>query len=181
MAFERRLEVVLGPGGPGQVKVALGRGQDQFVADVPVELLQRSVRIPNSEFVAVVKGRELVRNEPAGRVWLVIQDQLRAVLNSDWDPIGVADIVDDEYDMYIGHIHSLLATDAAEQAIADHFLWIELERMGLTGTPMDELLGVAATLRNLQLPSMENHGPPARKKTTSRALLPEHVPKPSAS
>jgi len=181
MAFERRLEVVLGPGGPGQVKVALSRGQHQFVADVPVELLQPSVRIPNSEFVAVVKGRELVRNEPAGRVWLVIQDQLRAVLNSDWDPIGVADIVDDEYDMYIGHIHSLLATDAAEQAIADHFLWIELERMGLTGTLMDELLGVAANLRNLQLPSMENHGPPARKKTTSRALLPEHVPKPSAS
>ena len=36
--------------------------------------------------------------------WLTIQDQIRAVLNSDWDPIGVADIVDDEYDMYIAHI-----------------------------------------------------------------------------
>jgi len=99
----------------------------------------------------------------------------------DWDPIGVADIVDDEHDMYIGHIRSLLATDAAEQALPDHLLWIELERMGLTGTPMDQLLRVAANLRNLPLPSVENHGPTARKKTTSRALLPEHVPKLSAS
>jgi hypothetical protein len=115
MAFEKRLEaVVLGPGRPGEVKVALGRGEHQFVADVPFELLQPSLRTPNSEFVAVVKGRELVRIETAGRVWLTIQDQIRAVLNSDWDPIGVANIVDDEYDMYIGHIYSLLATDAAE-------------------------------------------------------------------
>jgi hypothetical protein len=135
MAFERRLEaVVLGPGRPGHVKVALDRGQHQFVTDVPFELLRHSLRMPNSEFVAVVNGRELVRIEPAGRIWLTIQDQIRAVLNSDWDPIGVADVVDDEYDMYIGQIHSLLAKDSSEQAIADHLLRIELKRMGLTGT-----------------------------------------------
>jgi hypothetical protein len=92
MAFERRLEaVVLGPGLPGQVKVTLGRGQQQFVADVPVELLDPSLRLPNSEFVAVVKGRDLVRVESAGNAWLIIQNQMRDVLNSDWDPIGVAD------------------------------------------------------------------------------------------
>jgi len=163
MAFERRLEaVVLGPGRPGQLKVGLGRGKHQFVADVPFELLQPSLRMPNSEFVAVVKGRELVRAEPAGRVWLVIQDRIRAVLNNDWDPIGVADAVGDEYDMYIGHIHSLLATDASEQAVADHLLWIERERMGLSGTPMNQLLRVAANLQNLQLPSLENPGSPAK-------------------
>jgi hypothetical protein len=97
MAFERRLEaVVLGPGKPGQLRVALGRGEHQFVADVQFDLLQPSLRMPNSEFVAVVNGRELVRIEPAGRIWLTIQDQIRVVLNRDWDPIGVADIVDDE-------------------------------------------------------------------------------------
>jgi hypothetical protein len=163
MAFERRLEaVVLGPGRPGQVKVALGRGQQRFVADVPSELLQPSLRMPNSEFVAVVEGRELVRIEPAGRVWLMIQNRIRVVLNRDWDPIGVADIVDDEYDMYIGNIYSLLATDTDEQAIADHLLWIELERMGLTGTPMNQLFRVAANLRSLQLPPLEKPGSPAR-------------------
>jgi hypothetical protein len=164
MTFETRLEaVVLGPGKPGQVKVALGRGQNQFVADIPIELLQPSLRMPNSEFVAVVNGRDLVRIEPAGRVWLTIQDQIRAVLNTDWDPVGVADIVDDEYDMYIGHIYSLLVTGADEQAIVDHLLWIELERMGLTGTPMDRLRRVVANLRNLDLPTLENPGPPTRK------------------
>ena len=162
MAFERRLEaVVLGPGRPGQLRVALGRGEHKFVADVPSELLQPSLRMPNSEFVAVVNGRELVRIEPAGRIWLTIQDQIRAVLNGDWDPIGVADIVDDEYDSYIGQIYSLLATDSSEQAIADHLLRIELERMGLTGMPMNQLLQVAANLRSLQLPSLENPGSPA--------------------
>jgi hypothetical protein len=164
MAFERRLEaVVLGPGKPGQVRVALGRGQNQFVVDVPFELLQPSLRMPNSEFVAVVNGRDLVRIEPAGRIWLTIQDQIRAALNTDWDPIGVADIVDDEYDMYIGDIYSLLVINADEQAIVDHLLWIELERMGLTGTPMNELLGVVANLRNLKLPRLDNPGSPTRK------------------
>jgi hypothetical protein len=157
MAFERRLEaVVLGPGRPGQVKVTLGRGKQQFVADVPAELLRPSLRLPNSEFVAVVSGRDLVRVEPAGRVWLTIQNQICNVLNSDWDPIGVADIVDDEYDMYIGHIHSLLMKGASEQAIAEYLLWVELERMGLTGTPIDQRLRVAKNLQNLHLPSLEN-------------------------
>jgi hypothetical protein len=159
MAFERRLEaVVLGPGKPGQLRVALGRGEHQFVADVQFDLLQPSLRMPNSEFVAVVNGRELVRIETAGRIWLTIQDQIRVVLNRDWDPIGVADIVDDEYDMYIGHIYSLLATDSAEQTVADHLLRIELERMGLIGTPMNQLLRVAANLRELHLPPLENRG-----------------------
>jgi len=157
MAFERRLEaVVLGPGRPGQVKVTLGRGQQQFVADVPVELLPPLLRLPNSEFVAVVNGRDLLRVEPAGRAWLTIQNQIRNVLNSDWDPIGVADIVEDEYDMYIGHIHSLLMKDTSEQDLAEYLSWVELERMGLMGTPMDQRLRVAKNLQNLHLPPLEN-------------------------
>jgi hypothetical protein len=138
------------------VKVTLGHGQQQFVADVSVELLGASLRMPNSEFVAVVKGRDVVRVEPAGRVWLTIQNQMRKVLNSDWDPIGVADIVDDEYDMYIGHLHSLLIKGASEQDIAEYLLWVELERMGLTGTPIEQRVRVAKNLKNLHLPSLEN-------------------------
>lgn len=156
MAFERRLEaVVIGPGRPGYLQVALGRGQNQFVAEIAATLLQPSLRLPNSEFVAIVKGRELVSIEPAGRAWLSIQDLIRRVLNSDWDPIGVADMVDDEYDMYIGHIYSLLAADAADQEVADYLLWVELERMRMTGTPMDKLLRLAAKLRNLPLPRLD--------------------------
>lgn len=156
MAFERRLAaVVIGPGRPGHLRVALGRGQNQFVAEVATTLLQPSLRMPNSEFVAIVNGRELVNVEPAGHAWLTIQDLVRKVLNSDWDPIGVADMVDDEYDMYIGHIYSLLAANAADQEVADYLLWVELERMGMTGTPMKELLSVAAKLRSLPLPCLD--------------------------
>jgi len=165
---ERRLEaVVVGPGKPGIVRVALGRGERRFVVDVPFELLQPSLRLPNSRFVAVVEGRELVRVEPAGRIWLAIQDQIRSVLNADWDPIGVADVVDDEYDMYIGRIYSLLASDASEQAIAAHLLSIELDRMGLGGTPMNQLIKVVAKLRKLQLPPLTGPGSPDKNEATA--------------
>jgi hypothetical protein len=154
---ERRLEaVVIGPGKPGILKVALGRGQGQFVADVPFEKLEPSLRLPNSHFVAVVEGRELVRVEPAGRIWLTIQDEIRSVLNTDWDPIGVVgDGINDEYDSYIGRIYSLLLSSASEQAIAEHLRAIEVDRMGLTGTSMDQLFKVAAKLLALQLPRLQ--------------------------
>jgi hypothetical protein len=157
MAFERRLEAtVLGPGRPGQMKVTLGHGQERFVADVPVELLPSSLRMPNSEFVALVKGRDVVSVEPDGQAWLTIQNQMRDILNRDWDPIGVADIVADEYDMYIGQIHSLVAKPTSEKEIADYLLWVEVERMGLTGTPIDQRLLVAKNLRELHLPTLRN-------------------------
>ena len=110
--------------------------------------------MPNAKFVAAVNGRDVVRAEPAGRAWLVIQDKIRDVLNRDWDPIGVvADGIDDEYDMYIGHIYSLLVSGSDSQVIAAHLFRIETERMGLTAPPMDGLLQVAATLKKLELPS----------------------------
>jgi len=150
---ERRLEAtVIGPGKPGILKVSFGRGQGQFVADVPFEKLDPSLRMPNSQFVAVVEGGELIRVEPAGRIWLTIQNQIRSVLNSDWDPIGVVgDGIDDEYDMYIGRIYSLILSGASEHAIAEHLRSIEVDRMGLTGTSMDQLYKVAAKLLKLQL------------------------------
>ena len=41
--------------------------------------------------------------------------------------IGVAEVVEDEYDMYIGHIHSLLRTSASEQATAEYLSQFEHE------------------------------------------------------
>ena len=156
MAYERRLEAkIVGPGKRGQLRVALGLGENRFVTDVSAELIQPSLRMPNAEFVAVVDGRDVVRVESDGRAWLTIQDEVRAVLNRDWDPIGVADIVEDEYDMYIGHIYSLLASDANERSIADYLLWVETDRMGLTGTAADQLVRVAAKIKALKLPRIE--------------------------
>jgi hypothetical protein len=165
---ERRLEaVVIGPGKPGLLRVALGHGERRFVVDAQSELLQPHLRLPNSEFVAVVEGRELVRVESAGRIWLTIQDQIRSVLNADWDPLGVSDIDDEQYDIYIGRLYSLLASDVSEQAIAAHLLSIELERMELVGTPMDKLLKVATKLRELQLPPLDGPSSPDKNEATA--------------
>jgi hypothetical protein len=150
---ERRLEaVVVGPGAPGFLKIALGRDDRRFVADVPADRLPASLRPPNSRFVGVVEGRDLIRVESAGRAWLDIQDRMRAVLNASWDPIGVAEDVDDEYDGYIGGILSLLRNDASVDVIAEHLSRIEVELMGLAGSPLTQLREVAVRLRQLQLP-----------------------------
>jgi hypothetical protein len=58
--------------------------------------------------------------------------------------------------MYIGQIQSLLAKCASENEIAEHLLWVDVERMGLTGTPISQRLLVAKNLRELQLPSLGN-------------------------
>lgn len=156
MALERRLRAtVLGPGAPGQLKVTLGRGKGEFVSEVAADLLPASLRIPNSQFVAVVKGRELVRVETEGRPWFAIQDRIREVLNAEWDPIGVAHDTEDEYDSYIGHIYSLIRKGASDQEIAEHLSQIEQESMGLSSASFDRLVQIAAHLRGLQLPELK--------------------------
>jgi hypothetical protein len=136
----------------GFLKVAFGRDHHRFVADVPADRLPPSLRLPNSQCVGVVAGRDLIRVESAGRAWLEIQDHIRAVLKASWDPIGVAGDVDDEYDGYIGGIFSLLRSDASVDVIAEHLSRIEVERMGLASSPFTQLREVAVRLRTLQLP-----------------------------
>lgn len=50
------------------------------------------------------------------------EDELRAILMREWDPIGVADIseVADEYDDYVLHIGSMLADGTDEAEIAEY-------------------------------------------------------------
>lgn len=152
---ERRLEaVVIGPGVPGMLKIRLGRHDGTFVMDVRAEDIPPPLRMPNASFVAVVAGRHFVRVEPLGEAWLEIQDQIRAVLNTEWDPIGVAHPVDDEYDGYIAGIHSLLGQGASVETLAGHLKSIEVERMELRGSRKEKLLAVATSLQRLGLPKL---------------------------
>ena len=147
---ERRVEAtVIGPGSPGHLRVRLGQRE----RDVPVERVPPSLRTPNSQFVAVVQGGDLLRVEAAGRAWLVIQDRVRAVLNANWDPIDVADAVADEYDSYIGVIYSMLRRGTSPGELAAHLLQIETESMGLKGLPEEQRLEVARRLLALELPT----------------------------
>jgi hypothetical protein len=59
------------------------------------------------------------------------QDNLRYLLNQ-WDPIGVADVVIDQYDCMIGPLLSMLNAGAGRAEIGE-FLWYELdEHFGLS-------------------------------------------------
>ncbi len=131
-----------------------GRHTGKYATDVPVDRIPSSLRLPNSRFVAVVLGRDLVRVETAGRAWIEIQDQIRTVLNAVWDPIGVADAVNDEYDGYIAGIYSLMQRGASEETLAKHLESIEVGQMGLRESSMNKLLAVVARLQKLQLPAL---------------------------
>jgi hypothetical protein len=55
MAFERRLEaVVIGPGKPGQVRVALGRVEHKFVADKSFDM---QLIVDENQSVSANRGR----------------------------------------------------------------------------------------------------------------------------
>ncbi|MFG1791207.1 hypothetical protein [Nocardia sp. NPDC049149] len=54
-----------------------------------------------------------------------IEDNLRYLLNQ-WDPIGVADLVDDEYECLVGPLLSRLNAGASRSEISK-FLWSELD------------------------------------------------------
>ena len=53
------------------------------------------------------------------------QANLRYLLNQ-WDPIGVADVVDDEYDCLLAPLWRMLTTGASRAAISE-FLWFEVQ------------------------------------------------------
>lgn len=126
-----------------EVQVAL-QGQP---APVPALL-----RLPNTRLVAVAgpSGVLRVEEEPAGRPKLGAEASVRRLLN-EWDPIGTADVVEDEYDGYISGVLGLLRSGASVEGIARHLLGIE-RGMGLDRTPMDRLLSISARHRELSMP-----------------------------
>lgn len=78
--------------------------------------------------------------------WNALRDKVHEILLKTWDPIGVGDVsaAVDEYDEYIVIVVRLLRENVSEQALADHLLDIELNRIGTSGDP--ERAKVAAQL-----------------------------------
>ena len=150
---ERRLEaLVIGPSNPGLLKIQFGRGQGAFVTNVPADQIPAPLRIPNSNFIALVEGRDFVRIDPLGSAWIEVEDRIRTILNNDWDPIGVAHAVDDEYDGYIAGILTLLRRGSSIERLVEHLRSIEVHRMALSESPQKTLRAVAEALHGLQLP-----------------------------
>ena len=64
-----------------------------------------------------------------------IQDQIRLILLTEWDPLGVAEMapgVLDEYDSYIGGIYRLLYSHGSVDEVARHLDKIVLHSIGLS-------------------------------------------------
>jgi len=116
---------------------------------VPAEQLPKHLRTANSRFVAIASSRELLGVEADGDGWLRLQDEVRAVLNADWDPIGVADVAPDEYDDYIGPICDMLQSEATQAEMVDFLRMVETKHMGLRPSPTHQLVAVAELLLEL--------------------------------
>ena len=63
-----------------------------------------------------------------------IKIELRKILLSDWDPIGIADVpqASDEYDGYLGTIFHLIDTGSTEKEIAKHLFDVEKNHLGFS-------------------------------------------------
>ena len=149
---ERKIRAtVIGPATSGLLKIELGSGNAKHVTDVPVETIPSHLRMPNSTFFAVMVRGELVRADDFDQQWFDFQERIRAVLNSEWDPIGAAHAVDDEYDSYIPGLMALLEGGANAEQLGEHLRLIEVNQMTLRESPRHKLLAVAEALRSIQL------------------------------
>jgi hypothetical protein len=95
---------------------------------------------------------DLARSHDKERSQRIHRD-IRTVLMTQWDPIGVKDepMAADEYDMYIGGIYGLLTRSASASAISDHLREIEIKRMGYSEEQVPQHLDVAAALKQILL------------------------------
>ena len=77
-----------------------------------------------------------------------IQDQIRSILLTDWDPIGVAEIPEavDEYDAYIGGIYRLLYSHGSVEDVARHLHEIVISSIGLSSRGIEDHRDVAEKL-----------------------------------
>ena len=73
-----------------------------------------------------------------------VQASLRLLLN-EWDPLGVADLVSDEYDCMIGPLLSRLIRNGGRSEISE-FLWYELEDHFGIDPAADDVDGLANRL-----------------------------------
>ncbi len=80
-----------------------------------------------------------------------IQDAIGNVLNKYWDPIGVSDIVEDEYEMYVGPVYRVLAGSRSEEEIVSYLSHVETKMMGFAGPDLDRIRVVARRLLELDV------------------------------
>jgi hypothetical protein len=78
-------------------------------------------------------------------------EQVKEVLWEDWDPIGVNGFsgAEDEYDSYAEEILSIARQTHSANAVAEHLVAIEYERMGLFKRNTSKVMSVAEKILKL--------------------------------
>jgi hypothetical protein len=56
-------------------------------------------------------------------------EPVRAILRWDWNPIGLDDLPEDEYDAYVWPIISMIEGGASLESVADYLDWASSENM----------------------------------------------------
>jgi hypothetical protein len=85
--------------------------------------------------------------------WQRILGEIRNVLMTVWDPIGIKDEpnAQDEYDCYLGPIFGLLTQGKSDEEIADYLVSVESETMGLGTTTRQHMSATIRALREIRL------------------------------
>jgi hypothetical protein len=74
----------------------------------------------------------------ASRRW---RKSIRDVLNREWDPIGVGEFTDDEYDSYVGELAAMIRKNASDEKLLAYLEWVEVDHMAL-GPKFDHKRGI---------------------------------------
>jgi hypothetical protein len=86
-------------------------------------------------------------NKKAARI---LMERVRDTINREWNPIGVPDLPDDEYDGYIGPIASMIHNRSSDEAFLRYMKWVEVEQLGLSSFDRDHALKVIAIFRAIR-------------------------------
>ena len=86
-----------------------------------------------------------------------IRRDIRHVLLTVWDPIGVKDApsAQDEYDGYLGDVFQLLTQGNSDDAIVKYLLGIVNENMGLGSAKASDMLPTLRALREIPIVKTE--------------------------
>jgi hypothetical protein len=79
-----------------------------------------------------------------------LYNQIRQILLTDWDPIGICDVrqAQDEYDDYVGRIAEMLTNSRSIAETSEYLLHVETNVLGLPGN-RERARAVAAKLSNV--------------------------------
>ncbi len=77
-----------------------------------------------------------------------IKIELRKVLLSDWDPLGISDFPEasDEYDTYLGYIFHLIDSGSTAIELSEYLFDVELNYMGIPGPSAEDLIQISQSL-----------------------------------